>query len=292
MGLRIRTNTSSLISQRFLNENKDNLDSSMEKLSSGYRINKSADDAAGLAVSESIRAKVRGLNTARRNANDAVSMVQIAEGSMNEMSNILIRLRELTVQSASDTIGDQERGYLNREYTQLVDEVDRIAKTTEFNNLKLFESGDKAQFVIQVGTNGSLPEENRDTIAINLEGLKFSSEDLGLGKESEIGPAVFGDEGPGRDEIASKLTNIDTAINRIASERATLGSVQSRLNSSLNNLGIQVENMETARSRIKDVDFASETSKLAQARVMSASSTSVLAQANQMPEMALQLLHP
>lgn len=290
MGLRIRTNTSSQISQRYLSENKESLDTSMERLASGYRINKSADDAAGLAVSESIRAKVRGLNTARRNANDAVSMVQIAEGSMNEMSNILIRLRELTVQSASDTIGDQERGYLNREYTQLVDEIDRIGKTTEFNNLKLFESGDVSQFVIQVGTNGSAPEDNRDTIAINLEGLKFSAEDLGLGKEAEIGPSTFGEAGPSRDEIASKLTNIDTAITRIASERATLGSVQSRLNSSLNNLGIQVENMETARSRIKDVDFAAETSRLAQARVMSASSTSVLAQANAIPDMALQLL--
>src|SRR5690606_29199489 len=135
--------------------------SSMEKLASGYRINKSADDAAGLAVSSNINAKTRGLNVARRNANDAISMIQVAEGSMNEMSNIVVRLRELTVQAASDTIGDAERGYLNREYVQLVDEFDRIAQTTEFNGTVLFNSGDQTEYVIQVGANGSEPSENK-----------------------------------------------------------------------------------------------------------------------------------
>lgn len=290
MGMRIRTNVSSLTSQRFLSNNAEEMNQSLERLSSGYRINRSSDDAAGLAVSESLRAKVRGLNVAKRNANDGISMIQIAEGSMNEMSNIMIRLRELTVQAASDTLGDQERGYLNREYTQLVDEVDRITKTAEFNNIKLFDTGDRSEFVIQVGTNGSTSDANEDTISINLEGLKFSSEDLELGKDAEIGPAALGDEGPSRDEIAGRLTNIDDAINRLASERATLGSVQSRLQSSLNNLSISIENMDSAKSRIKDVDFAEESTRLAQAQVLKASSTSVLAQANQSPDMALQLL--
>ena len=290
MGMRIRTNVSSLISQRFMNNNTNSQMKSLERLSSGYRINKSSDDAAGLAVSESIRAKVRGLNVAKRNANDAVSMIQIAEGSMNEMSDILIRLRELSVQSASDSIGSQERGYLNREYTQLVDEMDRIVATTEFNNLKLFQQEDKSEFVIQVGTNGSQPEENQDTISIDLQGLLFKSEDLGLAKEEEIGPIEIDGAGPERSEIAEKLGIIDNAINRLASERATLGSVQSRLGSAINNLGVNVENLETANSRIRDVDFAAETSKLAQARVMLQSSTSVLSQANQVPEVALQLL--
>ncbi|MGE0171231.1 MAG: flagellin [Oligoflexales bacterium] len=289
MGMRINTNVASLTAQRYLESNNASLSDSLERLSSGFRINKSADDAAGLAVSEGIRAKVRGLGVAKRNANDGISMIQIAEGSMNEMSNILIRLRELTVQSASDTIGSVERGYLNREYTQLVDEIDRIAKTTEYNSLKLFDTGDQTSFVIQVGTSGSAPEENRDTISINLEGLKFSSEDLGLGKENEIGP-IDGGDSPTRDEIAQKLGTIDSALDRFASERATLGSVQSRLTSSLNNLGVSVENLETAKSRIKDVDFAAESTRLAQAQVLKASSTSVLAQANQAPEMALQLL--
>lgn len=289
MGMRIRTNTSSLTSQRFMLNNNNAQAKSLERLSSGYRINRSSDDAAGLAVSESIRAKVRGLNVAKRNANDAVSMIQIAEGSMNEMSEIMVRLRELTVQSASDTIGDAERGYLNREYTQLVDEVDRIVATTEFNSLKLFQQDEKSQFVIQVGTNGSEAEANEDTISINLEGLKFTSEDLELGKESEIGPKEDG-EGPERVEIAGKLNKIDNAINRLASERATLGSIQSRLGSSINNLGISVENLQAANSRIRDVDFAAETSRLAQARVMLQSSTSVLTQANAVPDIALQLL--
>lgn len=290
MGMRIRTNVSSLISQRFMLNNTNDQQKSLERLSSGYRINKSADDAAGLAISESIRAKVRGLNVAKRNANDGISMIQIAEGSMNEMSNVMVRLRELAVQSSSDTIGSVERGYLNREYTQLVDELDRITATTEFNSLKLFEQEDKTEFIIQVGTNGSDPEENKDTIAINLQGLLFKSSDLNLGKESEIGPSDIEDDGPDRNEISSRLTTIDNAINRLASERATLGSVQSRLNSAINNLGVNIENLNTANSRIRDVDFAKETSNLTQSRVMLASSTSVLSQANAVPEMALQLL--
>jgi flagellin len=290
MGMRINTNVASLTAQRYLETNNSNLSDSLERLSSGYRINKSADDAAGLAVSEGIRAKIRGLGVAKRNANDGISMIQIGEGSMNEMSNILIRLRELTVQSASDTIGSTERGYLNREYTQLVDEIDRIAKTTEYNSLKLFDTGEQTSFVIQVGTSGSSPEENRDTISINLEGLKFSSEDLGLGKLNEIGPSIEGDDSPTRDEIAAKLNTIDSALDRFASERATLGSVQSRLTSSLNNLGVSVENLETAKSRIKDVDYAAESTRLTQASILKQASASVLAQANQSPEMALQLI--
>ena len=138
MGMRIRTNTQSLHTQRQLQNNTQSLNNSMAKLSSGYRINKSRDDAAGLAVSEVMTGKIRGLNQAKRNTNDAISMVQVAEGAMNEMGNILIRMRELTVQSGSDTLGDKERSYLNREYVQLVDEIDRIAATTEFNENKFF----------------------------------------------------------------------------------------------------------------------------------------------------------
>ena len=140
MGLRIRTNTSSLTAQRFASQNNRDLDSSLDKLSSGYRINKSSDDAAGLAISDSLNAKIRSSNQARRNANDGISMIQIAEGATNEMTNMLIRMRELTVQSASDTIGDRERGYLNREYVQLANELDRIGNTTEFNGNKIFQS--------------------------------------------------------------------------------------------------------------------------------------------------------
>ena len=290
MGMRIRTNVSSLTAQRQTSLNNKAQAKSLERLSSGYRINKSADDAAGLAVSEGLRAKVRGLNVARRNANDGVSMVQIAEGAMNEMSNMLIRLRELTVQSASDTIGTKERGYLNREYNQLVDEMDRVINVTEFNGRKLFQSEEET-YVIQVGTNYSAPEENEHTITIDLQGLNFNtqSEGIELGKGAIIGPTEE-EDAPSRDAIAGRISNITNALGRLASERATLGSVQSRLDSTINNLGTGIEGMQAAKSRIRDVDFAAESSRLSQSRVMLASSTSVLSQANAVPEMALQLL--
>lgn len=290
MGMRIRTNVPAITAQRFMSDNKDAMNKNLERLSSGYRINKSSDDAAGLAISEGLRGKIRGLNVAKRNANDAVSMVQVAEGSMNEMTNILIRLRELTVQASTDTLGGRERSFLNREYTQLADELDRIGNSTEFNGIKIFDKeADRDQFVIQVGTNGTTPDENTDTIAISLAGLKFNTEDLGIGKGDEIGASDGGD-GPDLTEISGKLNVIDSALSKIASERATLGSVQSRLGSALSNLSINVENMETAKSRIKDVDFASETAELTQNRILTSSTTAVLQQANQMPEQALQLL--
>lgn len=291
MGMRIRTNVSSLVAQRFMERNNSDMQASMERLSSGYRINKSSDDAAGLAISENLRGEVRGLNVAKRNASDAVSLVQVAEGSMNEMSNILIRMRELTIQSGTDTLGEQERSFLNKEYVSLVDEMDRIAKSTEFNGRKIFDKeNDLSEYVIQVGTKGSDPSANSDTISVNLEGLRFDSAALGLGKESEIGAKIPGDTGPSRGEIADKLGTIDTALNRLATERATLGATQNRLNSSLSNLSISIEAQETARSRIKDVDFAAETAILTQARIMTQSNSAVLSQANAAPELALSLL--
>ena len=290
MGMRIRTNIESLVAQRFMEQNQNSLSKSFERLSSGYRINRSADDAAGLAVSENIRGKTRGLNAAKRNAMDATSMVQIAEGAMNEMGNIMIRLRELTVQAASDTIGDKERGFLNREYGQLVNELDRISKTAEFNGLKFFDT-EKTRLIVQVGVNGTSPEENIDTITLNLDGLQFNSESLGLGKGAEIGPVESdASDAPSRDEIAAKLNTIDNSLKDIAGERATLGAVQNRLNAAIRNLGVSMENMSQARSVIMDVDFASETANLTQSRILSQASTSVLAQTNMRPEMALQLL--
>ncbi len=295
MGMRIRTNVASLTAQRYLGKNNQQMSKNMERLSSGYRINKSSDDAAGLAVSESLRGTIKGLEQSKRNANDAISMVQIGEASMNEMNNIMIRLRELTVQSSSDTIGDTERGYLNREYVQLVDEVDRIVKTTEFNGIKLFDTGDNEKFTIQVGPSHSEEGSNEHTIDIDLEGLKFNSEDLNLFRDGD-GRNVIGQtdndsgDAPTRVEISEKLNDIDGALNRLASERATLGSIQSRMETAINSLGVSVENMETAKSRIKDVDFAAETAQFTQNRILSQSSMSVLSQANSSPEMALSLL--
>ena len=291
MGLRIRTNVSSLIAQRNVGQNNRDLQDSMEKLSSGYRINNSKDDAAGLAISENLRARIRGLGQARRNANDAVSMVQIAEGGMQEMSNMLVRMRELTVQAASDTVGDKERGFLNKEYSQLAQELQRTANVTEFNGNKFFtqtEGKDLTEYVIQVGVNGTAPSENRDTLSMNLESLRFNFEDMGIGVGDQIG-AEDGSE-VGREKIAEKLGNVDTVLNKLASERANIGALQSRLESSVTSISTAIEAESSANSRIRDVDYASESARAAQARIMNQSSIAVLSQANQIPDQALALL--
>jgi flagellin len=264
----------------------------MAKLASGYRINKAADDAAGLAISENMKAKIRSLGQARRNANDGVSMVQVAEGSMNEVSNILIRLRELATQAASDTVGNTERAFTNREYTNLVSEIQRISNTSEWQGVPLLKGqealGDETMFTIHVGA-GDGQQENTDTIRIGVENLMVGAEDLGLGTGAEIGPENIGDDFT-RDIAASKLTVIDSALQKIASNRSYLGAQQSRLNSTINNLGVQIENMKSANSRIRDVDFAEETATLTQNKILQQAGAAVLGQANQAPEVALSLL--
>jgi flagellin len=292
MGLRIRTNIASTNAQRNLGNSTNALGEDMAKLSSGYRINKSADDAAGLAISETLKAKTRSLEQAKRNANDGVSLIQTAEGSMNEVSNILVRLRELATQAASDTIGNQERSYTNREYVQLVNEIQRISNTTNYNGTPLLSGsdavGDESMFTIHVGAgDGSI--ENTDTIRIGAENLKINIEEMGLGTESEIGPVESGDSFT-RETAAAKLSVLDNALQRVASNRAYLGAQQSRLNSTINNLGIQTENMKSTNSRIRDVDFADVTANFTQNKILQQAGASVLAQANSSPEIALALL--
>lgn len=292
MGLRIRTNIASVNSQRNLGKSTEALGEDMAKLSSGYRINKAADDAAGLAISESMKAKIRSMDQAKRNANDGVSLIQIAEGSMNEVSNILVRLRELATQASSDTIGNTERSYTNREYVQLVNEIDRIANTTNFNGIPLLSgseaTGDESMFTIHVGAGDGM-KENTDTIRIGTENLKVNIEEMGLGVEAEIGP-VNVEDGFSRETAAGKLTVIDSALEKISSNRAYLGAQQSRLSSTINNLGIQVENTKSANSRIRDVDFADVTATFTQNKILQQAGASVLAQANSSPELALALL--
>jgi flagellin len=292
MGLRIKTNIASVNAQRNLSNSTAATGENMAKLSSGYRINKAADDAAGLAISESMKARIRSLGQAQRNANDGVSMVQVAEGSMNEVSNILIRLRELATQAASDTIGNTERSFTNREYVELVNEIQRISNTTEWNGIPLLKGqealGDATMFTIHVGA-GDGTVENTDTIRLGVENLKVDVTDLGLGTESEIGP-VNVEDGFVRETAARKLTVIDGALQKIASNRSYLGAQQSRLGSTINNLGIQIENLKSANSRIRDVDFADETASFAQNRILQQAGVSVLTQANQAPEVALSLL--
>ena len=294
MGLRIRTNVASLTAQRQLARTTQNMDDSLEKLSSGYRINKSADDAAGLAISESLRAKIRSLAQAKRNANDGISLVQVAEGSMNEISNILVRLRKLATQTATETIGNQERSFANREYTQLVDEIDRIANATEFNSLRMLkgseENGGIEELTIHIGAgDGTVP--NVDTLEIMVDELKVSAgeDGLGLGKGSEIGPVDISETFT-RDIAAAKLPVIDLALKSVAGTRSTLGAKQSRLMAAVNNLSVQIENLSTTNSRVRDVDFASETARLTQEKIMSQSGVSVLQHANVAPELALALL--
>lgn len=276
MGLRINTNVASLQAQTSVGKVSRETQESFSKLSSGTRITKAADDAAGLAISEKLKAEIRSSQQANRNANDGISMVQVAEGGLNETSNILTRMRELAIQSSSDTVGDSERGMANLEYQQLKSEMDRISQVTEFNGKKLLNGeGDKYEF--QVGTKGD-EFENR---------IGFEASQISSGVES-LGVASV--------EIASKegaqesLANLDGAIEKVSGQRAILGSLQNRLVSTSNNLQTYTENMSAANSRIRDVDYAEETAKQARNSIISSAGTSVLAQANMNGQSALKLI--
>ena len=278
MGLRIATNISSLTSQRHLRNTRKLLDKSLERLASGYRINRAGDDAAGLAISEKLRGKIRGLVQAQRNANDGVSLIQVAEGGLNEIQNILVRLRELGVQAASDTIGDKERRYLDEEYQSLKEEMDRIANSTEFNGTVLLD-GTGGTLDFQVNTGG-LNLLGVDRISFNAFKLDVNADKLGL---EEVGIS---------DKFSSQrsLGIIDIAIDEVASIRGELGALENRLTSTVKNIGISVENLSAARSRIKDVDIANESAELTKRNILMQAGISVLSQANNVPQMALQLL--
>lgn len=278
MGLRISTNISSLTSQRHLRNTRRLLDMSFERLSSGYRINRAGDDAAGLAISEKLRAKVQGLVQAQRNASDGISLVQVAEGGLQEIQNILVRLRELGVQAASDTIGTQERRYLNEEYQALKEEVDRVANVTEFNGTMLLD-----------GTGGSL-DFQVNTGGLNLLGVDRISFDA---FKSDVNVDKLGLEEAGVDTKKSaqiSLSIIDNAIENVSSIRGELGAIENRLTSTIRNLSVSIENLSAANSRIKDVDIANETSELTKNSVLMQAGVSILSQANSVPKMALTLL--
>lgn len=278
MGLRIATNVSSLVAQRHLRNTRRMLDKSLERLSSGYRVNRAGDDAAGLAISEKLKAKIRGMTQAKRNANDGVSLIQVAEGGLNEVQNILVRLRELGVQAASDTIGAEERGYLDLEYQSLKEELNRIANSTEFNGTYLLD-GTGGSLDFQVNTGG-LNLLGVDRISFDAFKLDVNTDKLGL---EELG---VGD----KHSAQRSLANIDSAIEDVSSIRAELGALENRLTSTVKNIAISVENLSAAKSRIKDVDVADETSNLTQRNILMQAGVSVLAQANNVPRMALKLL--
>ena len=277
MGLRINTNTASLNAQRNLMGTKLGLDKNLERLSSGYRINRAGDDAAGLAISENLRAQIRGLKQASRNAQDGVSLVQVAEGGLNEISSILIRLRELSVQAASDTIGPVERQFLNVEYDQLVSEVDRIADGTEFNGTQLL-SGTGSILDFQVGTRN---DPNIDRLSFDASKADANSAALGVNLTSVADKA----------SAQNALSAIDQAIVSVSAMRADFGAIQNRLQSTISNIAVSVENMSAANSRIRDVDVAEETAELTRNNILLNAGTSVLAQANQTATTALGLLN-
>ena len=277
MGLRINTNVSSLNAQRNLMGTKWGLDKSLEKLSSGYRINRAGDDAAGLAISENLRAQIRGLKQASRNAQDGISLVQVAEGGLNEISSILIRLRELAVQAASDTIGPVERQFLNVEYDQLVSETDRIADGTEFNGTQLL-SGTGSILDFQVGTRN---DPNIDRLSFDASKADANAAALGINLTSVADKA----------SAQNSLAAIDSAIVSISAMRADFGAIQNRLQSTVGNIAVGVENLSAANSRIRDVDVAEETAELTKNNILLQAGTSVLAQANQTSQTALSLLN-
>lgn len=304
MGLRIKSNTESLIAQRRLTENRRALGESLERMSSGQRINRSADDAAGLAVSESIRARTRSLDVAKRNANDGISYLQVAEGGLNETTNIIVRMRELAAQAASDTVGNRERTFLDKEFQQLRQEVARIVDSTEFNGSKLLKSDGNKPIQLFVGAanrasdaDGNPPEidpaTDPDVLTINTEEVSKLNEALGKITEDAISIVSEGDGGAqdlGPSGTSDLFNRMDSALNSIAEYRATLGSVQSRLNSTITNIEISNENLSAAMSRIRDVDYASETAKFATSKILMQAGVSVLSQANSSSEYALQLL--
>lgn len=275
--LSIRTNAASLNAQRNLSNSQRLMDSSLSRLSSGMRITKASDDAAGLAVSESLRAQVRGLQQASRNASDGISVVQIAEGAMNEITNMLIRQRELAEQSASDGISDTERAYLQTEFTALSDEIDRISASTAFAGNNLIDgSGNDMDF--QVGIDATA--NSRVTVG-------FSTLDVTAGT---LGVDAAGATVDTKVNARAALTAVDGAINTVSSNRADLGSIANRLVSTVNNLGVSIENTAAANSRIRDVDVASESARMTRAQILMQAGVSVLAQANSAPQYALSLL--
>jgi len=270
----IRTNVSSLNAQRNLSATQMQLDSSLSKLSSGYRITKAGDDAAGLGISVNLESQIRSYNQAVRNANDGTSVVQTAESSLNEQSNMLSRLRELAMQSASDGIGDTERGYIQQEVTQQIGEIDRVANATEFNGQKLLD-GSAATLDFQVGIRNVAANDRISVSTVDATAATLGVAALDLSTKANAQAA---------------LDTIDTALETVSTARATLGAAGNRFSTAQASIQASSESLSAANSRIRDVDVAEETSRMSRANVLMQAGVSVLAQANQSPQLALKLL--
>jgi flagellin len=277
MGMRISSNITALTAQHALGQTKVSLDKAFERLSSGSRINKASDDVSGLSISENLKSNMRGLKQANRNAQDGISLLQIGEGALSEVGNILVRLRELGMQASSDTVGDRERKMIGKEYDQLLNEIDRISAVTEFNGTTLLNgAGDVIN--LQINTKNS---NEGDRISFDASNADTRTEALGVNFTN-----VY-------DKFSAQesLSVIDQAIQHVAGLRADFGSIQSRLNSTVENLNTNLENLAASNSRIRDADIAEESSEMAKKNIMLQAGTSVLAQANQQPGLALSLLN-
>lgn len=277
MGLRIKSNVASQMVQKDLRKVSGKAQDSFAKLSSGKRITKSADDAAGLGIAKKMEAEVRGLKMAQKNANNGISMIQVAEGGLDESTNILTRMRELSIQAASDTVGERERGYLNKEYTQLVSEVDRISKTTKFSGSELL-TGESENGVMEFHVGAYAGEDNK--ISFDTQEANATAEGLG----------IAGSNITSKNDAAENLAAIDEAIDKVSGFRSSFGAIQSRLQSTVTNLDTSATNTEAARSRIEDVDVAEESAKLASTNVMKSAGVAALSQANSLPNSALRLI--
>ncbi len=274
MGLRVNTNIASINAQRNTSQVTTRLARNYQRLSTGLRISTAADDAAGLAISERLRSQVRSLSQASRNANDGISLVQVGEGALNEVSNILVRLRELAIQSSNGSASSADRNTIKEEFDSLVNEINRIAQSTEFNGIKLLD-GSSSTVTFQVGINTSV---GIDTLNVTLTPalsttLGLSTIDVGSGGNTSFA-----------------ISRIDQAVNSVSQLRGRFGSLQNRLQSTIANLGVTSESLAAAESRIRDVDVAFETAELTRNNILQQASISILSQANGQPQAALQLL--
>jgi flagellin len=279
---RINHNISAMITQSSLSHANKDLGTSLERLSTGLRINRAADDAAGLSVSEQLRTQVRGTRMAIRNAHDGNALLRIAEGAANEISAMLQRMRELSIQSDNDTLTSTERGYLDQEFQSLKEEITRVTKSTQYNGLTLLD-GESASFgteggaasILHIGANNLT---GVDRVTVSIDAITLGS--LGLSAAAITG----------RPSISDAIDSIDTAIQSVNAMRSNMGALMNRLDHAVNNLEIQETNMQSAESVIRDSDFALETTKFTRNQILTQSSTSMLAQANQVPQGVLSLL--
>jgi flagellin len=295
VALRINYNFESVSAQRSLGQTQQSFQRAIEQLSSGLRINKAADDSAGLAVSEKLKNQVRGLNQAQRNAQDSVSMLQVAEGALNETHGLLSRLRELAVQAANDTLTDSDRLHIQAESNQLLAEIDRIAASTQFNGTKLLSGAGSIAtgLTFHVGANSDTPSgsneltftlQNASTAAAGLASGNVLISALGASSTGQLSSFSF------QTSANVAISVLDTAIEAVSTRRGAIGAMQNRLASEINSLGVAAENTGAANSRIRDADVAQSVSEMVRNQILQQSTMAVLAQANQAPQMALQLL--